>query len=114
MCRSVECTGNNPKSQRVPDRSRLRDVVRPGEHEGFDDGRDERCDRGSRRDAIRREPAVQGVCQLSHGGCECLALLQTLVLKSGCIGIVSDSSAGHAIELRPSAGAGHDPTDDAE
>ena len=32
------------------------------------DGRDERCDRGSRRDAVRCEPAVQGVCECACCG----------------------------------------------
>ena len=64
----MECASNNTAAQRVADCSRIRDVVRFDEHEGIDDGRDERCDRGSRRDAVRREPGVQGVCELSTGG----------------------------------------------
>ncbi len=38
------------------------------------------CDQ-SGCDAVRGEFAIQGVCELSHGGCECLTLLETLVLK---------------------------------
>ena len=34
----------------------------------IDHGCDERCDRGSRRDVVRSEPGVQGICQLSVGG----------------------------------------------
>ena len=68
MLFSRGCTENNQETERVPDCSRLRHVVRLDEYEGIDDGRDERCDRGSRRDAIRREPGVQGVCELSTGG----------------------------------------------
>ena len=38
------------------------------------------CDQ-SGCDAVRGELAIQGVCELSHGGCECLTLLETLVFK---------------------------------
>ena len=64
----MECTSNDPADKRIVDRAWLRDVVRLDEHEGIDDGRDERRDRGSRRNAVRREPGVQGVCELSTGG----------------------------------------------
>ena len=59
-------SGYNQEIERVPDRTALCDLVRLDEHEGIDDGRDERCDRGSRRDAVRREPGVQGVCERTH------------------------------------------------
>jgi hypothetical protein len=45
------------------------------------------CDQ-SGCDAVRGELAIQGVCELSHGGCECLTLLETLVFKgSFCLGL---------------------------
>ena len=61
VCRPVGFTGHDQEGKRVADCSWLCHLVRPDEHEGIDDGRDERCDRGSRRDAVRREPGVQGV-----------------------------------------------------
>ena len=39
------------------------------------------CDQ-SGCDAVRGELEIQGVRELSYGGCECLTLLQTLVLKA--------------------------------
>ena len=50
---------------------------------------------------------------MSFGGCESPAL-EKLVLQGVCIGIVSDSVVGtRDVELRPSAGGGHDSADDA-
>ena len=44
--RPMECTGHDTAPQRVAISSWLRNVVRPDKHEGVDDGRDERRDRG--------------------------------------------------------------------
>ena len=46
VCRSVGFTGHDQEGERVADRPWLRDLVRLDEHEGVDDGCDERCDRG--------------------------------------------------------------------
>ena len=47
MCVVFSRTENNQETERVPDCSRLRDLVRLDEYEGIDYGRNERCDRGS-------------------------------------------------------------------
>jgi hypothetical protein len=50
-------------------------------------GRDERCDRGGRRDAVRRELAIQGVGERAQGNWDCSLYgvcpqLQSLLLTS--------------------------------
>ena len=64
----MECAGCDNKIERIANCSWIQNVVRLDEHEGIDDGRHERCDRGSRGDAVRSEPGVQGICELSLGG----------------------------------------------
>ena len=68
------------------------------------DGRDELCDRGSGCDAVRREPAVQRVRKLPIGG------KLSVYLAVDLHRLTWSCPSG---QLRSSAGAGHDPTDDA-
>ena len=62
----MEFSGGNPADKRVINCSWLRNMVRLDQHEGIDYGRNERGNRGSRRDAVRREPGVQGVCERTY------------------------------------------------